>query len=67
MICRLAAAKLIIVHARQIIVNEAVGMQHFYCARNRKGFFNISAGDTAKLKNKRRAYALTAGCEAVMH
>ena len=67
MICRFAAAKIIIIHARQIIVNEAVGMQHFYCTSDRQGFFNVSAGDTAKLKNKRRAYALTAGGKAVMH
>ena len=64
---RLAAAQLVVIHARQIVMDKAVGMQHLDRACDRKSFFNVTSGNAAELQHKQRTYALAACKEAVAH
>ena len=67
MVCGLAAAELVVIHAGQIIVDEAVGVQHLDRAGNGHGFFHVAPRDAAELQHQHGADALAACQQTVAH
>ena len=67
MVGRLASAHGVIVHARQIVVNERIRMYYLDGAGERGRFFPISAAQTAAFKGKNGTNALSARHDAVTH
>ena len=57
---RTAAAQIVVVHARQIVVNERIGMDHFERTRERQGVFDVAAVQAAELEHDHRTQALAA-------
>ena len=57
---RTAAAQIVVVHTRQIVVNERIGMDHFERTRERQGVFDVAAVQAAELEHDHRTQALAA-------
>src|SRR5699024_7378039 len=64
---RLAAAQVVVVHAGQVVVDEAVGVQHLDGAGCGQGRRNVAAADAAELQHQHGPQALAARHEAVVH
>ena len=64
---RLAAAQIVVVHARQIVVNERIGMQQLHAAGGGKRGVNIAAAKTTEFQRQDRPQALAARGETVAH
>ena len=62
-----AAAVIVIVHARQIVVDEAVGMHHLHGGSKRQGVHGAAAAQLAEGLRQHRAKALSPGKQAVAH
>ena len=67
MVGRLAAAEIVVVHTGQIVVDQAVGVQHLDRTGDGHRRLDISAADTAELQHKHGADAFSSGEEAVAH
>ena len=67
MVGGLPATQGIVVHARQIIMNETIRMEHFNGAGNRHGRLHISTDKTAKFQNQYGSNSLSAGKQTVPH
>ena len=46
---RLAAAQIVVVHARQIVVNERIGMQQLHAAGGGKRSVNVAAAEDGRI------------------
>ena len=64
---RLAAAQIVVVHARQIVVDERIGMQQLHAAGDGKRGVNIAAAKAAEFQRQDRPQALAARGETVAH
>ena len=64
---RLAAAKIVIVHGRQVIMNQAVGMDHLQCAGIRHNGRKIHPHGIAHSQQKHRTKPLSACLQGVGH
>ena len=62
-----AAAEIVIVHARQIVVHERVGVDALHGAGERHGCGNFAAACFSRREAQDRAKSLAAGEEAVTH
>ena len=67
MICRLAAAQVVIIHTGQIIMDQTVCVQHLNSTCYRERLIAVTARYPAKLKNEYRSNALAACIKAVAH
>ena len=65
MIGRLSSAHIIVIHARQIVVNERVGVDHFHSTGKRQCRRILAAKQTAKLQRQQRTDALATRKQAV--
>ena len=61
----LSAAQIVIIHTRQIVVDQRIGMDHFQGTGIRKSRLGIAAEEAAKGQSQRRANALAARHQAV--
>ena len=66
-ICQPSAPVIVIVHARKIVVDQAVGVYHFNCSRERQRPAPVSAAQSAEFQRQHRADALASGQQAVAH
>ena len=64
---RLAAAKIIVIHRRQIIVDERVSVDALHRARERHGVGIFSAARFRRRQQNCRAHPFAAGEERVTH
>ena len=64
---RLAAAEIVVVHRRQIVVDERVGVDALDGARQRQGVGFASAAGCRRGEAKRGAHPLAAGEERIAH
>ena len=64
---RAAPAQRVVVHGRQVVVNERVGMQHLYGAGRRQDVRGSAAEDLVGSAHQQRAQALAAGRQRVGH
>ena len=62
-----SASQIVVVHAGQIVVDQAVGMQHLHSAGDRQSLFDIAAGNAAEFQDKRWPDAFAARQKAVAH
>ena len=62
-----AAAHIVVVHARQIIVNQRVCMHHFQSTGKRQSWLLICAESAAKLQCQRCPQAFSTAQQAVSH
>src|SRR6266851_6915352 len=67
MTSRFAAAEVVIVQCRQIIVNQGVGMDKFYRASGVKGGCDIAGENARRLETEDGADALSTSEDAVAH
>ena len=63
----LAAAQVVVVHARQVVVYQRIGVQHLHRAGHGQGLFRLQAVQAREFQHQHRAYALAAGRQAVVH
>ena len=63
----LAPAKLVIVHAGQVIVNEGIGVKHFHCTGIVQRRLHLAASRLAELQHQHRPHPLASGQQAVPH
>ena len=63
----LSAAEIVVIHARKIVVDQRIGMQHFDAAGRRQCRGAVSAGDLAELHEQQRSDALSSGKERIAH
>ena len=61
------AAKIIVIHARKVVMNERIRMYHFDCAGNRQRSFYISATGITERQHQNRTQTLAACIQAVAH
>ena len=62
-----SAAKIVVIHAREIVVNQRVCMQHFNAAGGGQGCRAVSAGYLAEFYQQQRTYSLSSGKKGVAH
>ena len=61
------AAQIIVVHGRQIVMDQGIGMDHFDGASKRQQLFSFSAEDFSRGQRKYRPYAFSAREQAIAH
>jgi hypothetical protein len=61
------SALIVIIHAGQVIVNQAVGVKHLHPAGHREAGLHISAAYPAKLQAQGRPYPLAACQQTIAH
>jgi hypothetical protein len=64
---RLAAAEHVVVHARQVVVHERIGVDHFHRRRRRVDNRGIRIGELARGVGEKRPHALAAAQHGVAH
>ncbi len=64
---RLATSQVIVVHGRQVVVDEAVGVHHLDGTRQREQLFAVASHGFARGEDQQGPNALTAREEAVAH
>ncbi|CUX24403.1 hypothetical protein AGR7B_Cc270182 [Agrobacterium deltaense RV3] len=64
---RLAAAQVVVVHGRQIVMNKRITMEAFQCRANIKGGFGIPARKGGTFDDEERPQAFTAVQHAMAH
>jgi len=67
MVCQSAAAVIIIIHTGQIIMDQAVCMDHLNCRGKGCCSLPITAAQPAKFKGKNGPQAFSSGKQAVFH
>ena len=64
---RLAAAQLVVVHGREVVVDERVGVDHLDRGRDRQDLLGIAAERLRGRESQHRPDALAAGQQRVAH
>src|SRR5205823_12763411 len=62
---RTAAAEIVIVHAREIIVDEGIGVDAFHRAGERKRIFDLAAARLRRRQTKNRPQPFSTGEQTV--
>ena len=64
---RLTAAHIIVIHRRQIVVDQRIAMHHFQRDRDAQSFFLFHAEQLGALQNQKRPQTFAAGQNGISH